>query len=85
MFDTLADAEGAVHGIDPDEVEFHEVGAVDAIVDIVGIAAALEVAGDRRARRRPVATGRGSIEAAHGSLPNPSPAVARLSPSRRCP
>ena len=85
VFDTLATAEGAIHGIDPDDVEFHEVGAVDAIVDVVGIAAALEALGIDQLVAGPVATGRGTIAAAHGSLPNPAPAVARLLATRRMP
>ncbi len=75
----------AVHGIDPDDVEFHEVGAVDAIVDVVGIAAALEALAIDELVAGPVATGRGTIRAAHGSLPNPAPAVARLLASRSMP
>jgi pyridinium-3,5-bisthiocarboxylic acid mononucleotide nickel chelatase len=85
VFDTLADAEGAVHGVDRDDVEFHEVGAVDAIVDVVGVAAALEALAIDELVAGPVATGRGTITAAHGSLPNPSPAVARLLASRSMP
>ena len=85
VFDALATAEGAIHGIEPDDVEFHEVGAVDAIVDVVGIAAALEALGIDELVAGPVATGRGTISAAHGSLPNPSPAVARLLASRQMP
>ncbi len=85
VFDALATAEGAIHGIEPDDVEFHEVGAVDAIVDVVGIAAALEALGIDELVAGPVATGRGTITAAHGSLPNPSPAVARLLASRQMP
>ena len=85
VFDTLAAAEAAVHGIDPDDVEFHEVGAVDAVVDVVGIAAALEALAIDELVAGPVATGRGTIVAAHGSLPNPAPAVARLLASRSMP
>ncbi len=85
IFDTLAAAEAAVHGIDPDDVEFHEVGAVDAVVDVVGIAAALEALAIDELVAGPVATGRGTIVAAHGSLPNPAPAVARLLASRSMP
>lgn len=85
VFDVLADAEGAVHDIDPGDVEFHEVGALDAIVDVVGIAAALQSLGIERLVAGPIATGHGTIRAAHGSLPNPSPAVARLFALRAIP
>jgi pyridinium-3,5-bisthiocarboxylic acid mononucleotide nickel chelatase len=85
IFDALAAAEAAVHGIDPDDVEFHEVGAVDSVVDIVGIAAALETLAIDELVAGPVGTGHGTIVAAHGSLPNPAPAVARLLASRRMP
>ncbi|MGH9136825.1 MAG: nickel pincer cofactor biosynthesis protein LarC [Acidimicrobiales bacterium] len=85
VFDTLAVAEGAVHGIDADDVEFHEVGAVDALVDVVGIAAALESLGIERIVAGPVAAGHGVIDTEHGALPNPPPAVARLLASRQIP
>ena len=85
VYATLAAAEGAVHGIAADDVELHEVGAVDAIVDVVGIAAALEALGIDELVAGPVATGRGTITAAHGSLPNPAPAVARLLASHGIP
>lgn len=85
VFAVLAEAEGAVHGIAPDDVEFHEVGSVDAIVDVVGIAAALHSLGIDRIVAGPVATGRGTIRAAHGALPNPPPAVARLLAARSMP
>jgi uncharacterized protein (TIGR00299 family) protein len=85
VFDALAEAEGAVHGIDPDDVEFHEVGAVDAVVDVVGIAAALESLAIDDVVAGPVAVGRGTITAAHGALPNPAPAVAALLAGRGMP
>ena len=85
IVETLATAEAAVHGVDPDDVEFHEVGAVDSVVDIVGIAAALESLAIDELVAGPVGTGRGTIVSAHGSLPNPVPAVARLLASRRMP
>jgi pyridinium-3,5-bisthiocarboxylic acid mononucleotide nickel chelatase len=85
VYATLAAAEGAVHGIAADDVELHEVGAVDAIVDVVGIAAALEALAIDELVAGPVATGRGTIDAAHGSLPNPAPAVAHLFASHRVP
>ena len=78
VFAALADAEGALHGVAPDEVEFHEVGALDAIVDVVGVCAALEVLGIDRIVCSPVTVGRGTIKAAHGVLPNPAPAVSAI-------
>jgi len=78
VFATLADAEGALHGVAPEDVEFHEVGALDAIVDVVGVCAALEVLRVDRVVCSPVAVGRGTIRAAHGVLPNPAPAVSAI-------
>lgn len=78
VFDLLAAAEASVHGIPTEEVHFHEVGAVDAIVDVVGCAAALESLAPDRVVSSPVATGRGIVEAAHGPLPVPAPAVVEL-------
>ena len=85
VFDVLTAAEGAVHGIDPADVELHEVGAVDAIVDVVGVAAALHDLGIERLVASPVAVGHGRTRSAHGELPNPPPAVARLLGSRGAP
>jgi uncharacterized protein (TIGR00299 family) protein len=78
VFGALARAEGRVHGIDPHEVHFHEVGAADAIADVCGIAVALESLGidDIVCSALPVA--RGLIETAHGTLPLPAPAVLEL-------
>lgn len=78
VFAVLADAEGALHGVAPEDVEFHEVGALDAIVDVVGVCAALEVLGIDRVVCSPVSIGRGTIQAAHGVLPNPAPAVSAI-------
>lgn len=77
-FALLARAEGTLHRTDPEDVHFHEVGAIDAIVDVVGTCAALEVLGIDEVACSPVAVGRGRVEAAHGHLPNPAPAVLRL-------
>lgn len=85
VFARLAAVEGAVHGIDPAEVELHEVGALDAIVDIVGVAAALHDLGIDRIVASPIAMGHGSTRSVHGELPNPPPAVARLLASRDAP
>lgn len=77
-FALLARAEGALHRMPADDVHFHEVGALDALVDVVGTCAALEVLGVDEVRCSPVAVGRGTVTAAHGTLPNPAPAVLRL-------
>jgi pyridinium-3,5-bisthiocarboxylic acid mononucleotide nickel chelatase len=78
VFDALAEAEGRLHRQPPEQVHFHEVGAIDAIVDIVGTCAALEVLGVDEVASSPVANGIGTIRAAHGVLPNPPPAVVEL-------
>jgi hypothetical protein len=77
-FAALAAAEGALHDMPVDDVEFHEVGALDAIVDVVGVCAALEVLGIQRVVCSPISVGRGTIKAAHGQLPNPAPAVTAM-------
>jgi pyridinium-3,5-bisthiocarboxylic acid mononucleotide nickel chelatase len=77
-FEALAGAEAAVHGTDPGTVHFHEVGALDAVADVVGTAAGLEHLGLDAVHASPVAVGGGSVRAAHGTLPVPAPAVVRL-------
>ncbi len=84
-FDALAAVESAMHRMPVLDVEFHEVGSVDAIVDIVGSCAALEVLGIDRIVCSPIAVGRGSVHAAHGELPNPAPAVTGLLAQRNAP
>jgi uncharacterized protein (TIGR00299 family) protein len=78
VFTLLAEAEGAVHGISPDEVHFHEVGALDALVDIVGTCVGLRRLGVLEVRASPLPWFGGRVRAAHGELPLPAPAVARL-------
>ncbi len=78
VFDALAIAEGRLHRRPPDQVHFHEVGAIDAIVDVVGTCAALEVLDVDRVTTSPVAVGLGMVRAAHGVIPNPAPAVVEL-------
>ncbi|MGY6501519.1 MAG: nickel pincer cofactor biosynthesis protein LarC [Acidimicrobiales bacterium] len=78
VFWALAQAEGHLHRQPPEQVHFHEVGAIDAIVDIVGTCAALELLGVDEVASSPVAHGVGTIRAAHGVLPNPPPAVVEL-------
>jgi uncharacterized protein (TIGR00299 family) protein len=77
-FDALAVAEGRLHRRPPSQVHFHEVGGIDAIIDIVGTCAALEVLGIDEVHASPVATGRGMVRSAHGLIPNPAPAVTAL-------
>ena len=74
-FRRMAVAEGAVHGRDPEEVTFHEVGAVDSIVDVVGSCVALELLGADTVSCGPLPMGSGVVEAAHGLLPVPGPAT----------
>jgi pyridinium-3,5-bisthiocarboxylic acid mononucleotide nickel chelatase len=74
----LAEAEGRLHGTAPGDAHLHEVGGHDALVDIVGTAAALEVLGVDEVAASAVAVGTGTVRAAHGVLPNPAPAVVRL-------
>jgi pyridinium-3,5-bisthiocarboxylic acid mononucleotide nickel chelatase len=75
VFQRIADAEGKVHGKPPEQVHFHEVGAVDSIVDIVGACIALEMLGKPRVLAAPVVEGSGWIDCAHGRFPIPAPAT----------
>jgi uncharacterized protein (TIGR00299 family) protein len=84
-FAMLADVEGAMHRMPPEDVEFHEVGSVDAIVDIVGTCAALESLDVERIVCSSITVGEGTVLAAHGLLPNPAPAVTELLARRNAP
>lgn len=92
VFQQLAVAEGAVHGIAPEKVHFHEVGAVDAIVDIVGTCLCLDWL-DISSNQEdlpllycsPFPTGGGTVQAAHGLMAVPVPAVLKLWEMRGCP
>ena len=77
-FHRLAEVEGRLHRRPPSQVHFHEVGGVDAIVDIVGTCAALETLGVDVVHAGPVATGVGMTRSAHGMIPIPAPAVVEL-------
>jgi uncharacterized protein (TIGR00299 family) protein len=85
VFGALADAEGRLHRRPPEQVHFHEVGGIDAIVDVVGTCAALEVLEVDEVRASTVVTGTGMVRAAHGLMPNPAPAVVALLASVRAP
>ena len=78
VFARLAEAEGEAHGVAVDDVTFHEVGALDAIVDVVGAAAGVTHLGVERIYCSALPMGGGMVHAAHGPLPVPGPAVAAL-------
>lgn len=74
-FRRLAEAEGRVHGVAPEEVEFHEVGALDSIVDVTGTALLVDALGAARVLCLPPPAGGGTIQSAHGVIPVPPPAT----------
>jgi len=78
LFERIGRAEAKVHGIPVEEVHFHEVGAVDSIVDLCGAAVALDLLGWPRVVAAPPELGRGVVKTAHGPMPVPPPAVLEL-------
>lgn len=78
LFQNLAEAEAKVHGISVDDVHFHELGAIDSILDIVGAAVAIEALSIDRWYASNINVGSGTIETAHGRLPLPAPATLEL-------
>ena len=78
IFTRLADAEAKVHGTTPDKIHFHEVGAVDSIVDNVGSVIGLELLGVTRIMTSAINVGSGMVKTAHGMIPIPAPATAEL-------
>lgn len=78
VFGAIGEAESRLHRRSIEHVHFHEVGAIDSIIDIVGVATALEVLDVSRVYASEITTGTGMIRSAHGMLPNPAPAVVEL-------
>lgn len=78
VFTLLAEAEARIHGTTPDQIHFHEVGALDAIVDIVGVVAGLALLGVEQVFASPVPLGTGWVRSAHGPIPVPAPATLAL-------
>ena len=82
VFSLLAEAEAVVHGVTPEQVHFHEVGAVDALVDVVGVCAGLLHFGVTELICSPPPGGHGAVATAHGPLPLPAPAVLEIARQR---
>jgi len=78
IFRRLAEAEARVHGTRPDEIDFHEVGALDAIIDVAGAVAGLRLLGVEALYCSPLPAGSGAVRAQHGELPVPAPATLEL-------
>jgi hypothetical protein len=78
IFRRLAEAEAAVHGMPLERVHFHEVGALDSLADIIGSAIGIDLLNVERITSRPVPTGCGTVKAAHGLMPIPTPGTAEL-------
>jgi uncharacterized protein (TIGR00299 family) protein len=85
VFQRIAEAEGRIHGHPPEQVHFHEVGAVDSIVDIVGACIALEMLGKPRVQSAAPVEGTGWIHCAHGRFPIPAPATLAILGARGVP
>jgi len=85
VFHRLARAEGRIHGRPPEQVHFHEVGAVDSIVDVVGACIGLELLGKPRLLASPVVEGTGWVECEHGRFPIPAPATLAILGARGVP
>ena len=78
VFESLALAEGKVHGINPDKVHFHEIGAIDSLIDIIGVCASIEYLNPKKVFCNEPTLGRGFVQTDHGKLSIPSPAVIEL-------
>jgi uncharacterized protein (TIGR00299 family) protein len=78
LFEAIGKVEASIHGVAVEEVEFHEVGAVDSIVDVCGAVLALELLGDPEVCCAPPPLGSGTVQTAHGRMPIPTPATLEL-------
>lgn len=78
VYALIAQAESAAHGVEVGEVHFHEVGALDAVVDVTGVCLLMDILSPDAVCASPVAVGSGTVHTAHGLLPVPAPATARL-------
>jgi uncharacterized protein (TIGR00299 family) protein len=78
LFHRLGEAEAAIHGMSLDEIHLHEVGALDSIIDIVGVVHGMDWLGADRVIASPLNVGSGTVKCAHGTFPVPAPAPARL-------
>ena len=78
VFESLANAEGKVHGIKPEDVHFHEIGAIDSLVDIIGVCAAWNYLNPRKVYCNEPTLGKGFVQTEHGKLSVPPPAVIEL-------
>ncbi|MBT3270898.1 nickel pincer cofactor biosynthesis protein LarC [Candidatus Poribacteria bacterium] len=78
IFTSLADAEAAAHRVTREHIHFHEVGAIDSIVDIVGAATAIHLMGIQEVYASPIPAGRGFVKCAHGLMPLPAPGTMEL-------
>ena len=78
VYDSIAEAESAVHGVSMDEIHFHEVGSMDAIADVTAFTYLMRKLSPERVTATPVHVGSGQVKCAHGILPVPAPATARL-------
>ncbi len=85
VFDRIARVEASIHGVPVEKVHFHEIGAVDSIIDIVGFCRGLEILGVDRVHSSPAPLGGGTVETAHGTLPVPAPATLALLAEAKAP
>ena len=78
IFETIGNAESKIHNIPLEKIHFHEVGAIDSIIDIIGACICLENLGIQKVYTTPVRLGKGLINTQHGIMPNPAPATLEI-------